>query len=169
MRWLMNEMLGAGQRSPRLLALTALHLAPLFLACPPVALLYQAQIKDLLLTDVKDTSLVYHAQLSITKKACCNLFNVVYCIQSATGTAITVSCHNLPSACLHIFICQCCRCRQVLASTCQGQPPLGVRMRPCAYCQKQSCSTIASKTAQLVIVVNTAACIAQVLPFHQVS
>ena len=49
-------MLGAGQRSPRLLAMAALHLAPLFLACPPLALSYQHYIKQLLLCDVDHTS-----------------------------------------------------------------------------------------------------------------
>ncbi len=53
LQWLVHQVLGAGQRSPRVTALAALHLAPLFLACPPTALFYQQHIKKLLLLDAK--------------------------------------------------------------------------------------------------------------------
>ena len=57
MQWLVHQVLRAGQRSPRVMALAALHLAPLFLACPPAALFYQQLIKKLLLFDAKHASL----------------------------------------------------------------------------------------------------------------
>ena len=56
LRHLMREVLAVGQGSPRLLALTALHLAALFAACPPVALLYLQEIQQLLVCEVRDTS-----------------------------------------------------------------------------------------------------------------
>lgn len=56
LQWLVHQLFGAGQRSPRVTALAALHLAPLFLACPPVALLYLHHIKKLLLFDAKHAS-----------------------------------------------------------------------------------------------------------------
>ena len=56
LQWLVHQVLGAGQRSPRVMALAALHLAPLFLACPPAALFYQQHIKKLLLFDAKHGS-----------------------------------------------------------------------------------------------------------------
>ena len=56
MQWLVHQVLGAGQRSPPVMALAALHLAPLFLACPPAALFYQQHIKKLLLFDAKHAS-----------------------------------------------------------------------------------------------------------------
>ncbi len=56
MQWLVHQVLGAGQRSPRVTALAALYLAPLFLACPPAALFYQQHIKKLLLFDAKHAS-----------------------------------------------------------------------------------------------------------------
>ncbi|DBA85457.1 TPA: hypothetical protein ACH3X2_000409 [Trebouxia sp. C0005] len=56
LQWLVHQVLWAGQRSPRLMALAALHLAPLFLACPPAALFYQQHIKKLLLFDAKHAS-----------------------------------------------------------------------------------------------------------------
>ena len=56
LHWLVHQVLRAGQRSPRLLALAALHLAPLFLACPSVALYYQEHIKQLLLCNVDHAS-----------------------------------------------------------------------------------------------------------------
>ncbi len=56
LQWLVHQVLGAGQRSPRVTAHAALHLAPLFLACPPAALFYQHHIKKLLLFDAKQAS-----------------------------------------------------------------------------------------------------------------
>ncbi len=56
LQWLVHQVLGAGQRSPRVTALAALHLAPLFLACPLAALFYQQHIKKLLLFDAKHAS-----------------------------------------------------------------------------------------------------------------
>lgn len=56
LRHLVHEVLAVGQGSPRLLALTALHLAALFAACPPVALLYLPQVQQLLVCDVRDMS-----------------------------------------------------------------------------------------------------------------
>lgn len=49
---LVCHLLNAGQRSARLLALAALHLAGLFVQCPPVALLYLPEIQELLVSDV---------------------------------------------------------------------------------------------------------------------
>ena len=59
--WLTQQLLGPGRRSPRILALTALHLSGLFLACPPVALLYQTEIQQLLLCDLKDSPSEVHS------------------------------------------------------------------------------------------------------------
>ncbi|KAL0020919.1 hypothetical protein WJX77_011015 [Trebouxia sp. C0004] len=56
LQWLLHQVLGARQRSPRVTVLVALHLAPLFLACPPAALFYQQHIKKLLLFDAKHAS-----------------------------------------------------------------------------------------------------------------
>ena len=57
LRHLIHQLLAAGQRSMRLMALVALHLAALFMTCPPVALLYQDEMQRLLLCGVTDSSL----------------------------------------------------------------------------------------------------------------
>lgn len=57
---LVHQVLAAGQQSARLLALAALHLAGLFAQCPPVALRYLPHIQELLVCDVRDTSLEVH-------------------------------------------------------------------------------------------------------------
>ena len=58
---LVQQLLKAGQRSARLLTLAALHLAGLFVQCPPVALLYLPEIQELLVSDVR------HAPSQVTR------------------------------------------------------------------------------------------------------
>lgn len=53
---LLHQLLEVGQRSARLLALAALHMAGLFVQCPPLALLYLPVIQQLLISDVRDAS-----------------------------------------------------------------------------------------------------------------
>lgn len=67
---LVDQLLGAARHSPRLLALTALHLGPHLLACPPVALLHQSHIRQLLLCDVKSGSPQVFCALQL-KQQCC--------------------------------------------------------------------------------------------------
>lgn len=57
LRHLVQQALTAGQQSAQLLGLVALHLAGLLVQCPPVALLYLADIQKLLVCDVRDISL----------------------------------------------------------------------------------------------------------------
>ena len=57
LRHVLCKVLKAGQQSTHLLAIVALHLAGLFVQCPPVALLYLAEIHGLLVCDVRDISL----------------------------------------------------------------------------------------------------------------
>lgn len=54
---LVHQVLTVGQQSSQLLGLAALHLAGLFVQCPPAALLYLAEIQKLLVCDVTDISL----------------------------------------------------------------------------------------------------------------
>ena len=51
----MHQLLTIGRGSVRLMASTTLHLTGLLVASPPLALMYQDEIQDLLLCDLKES------------------------------------------------------------------------------------------------------------------